>query len=675
MARLVPALLLALTAGWCGTFFGGATAFGSAGFLGLLLLVLFAVGAPWQDPLRLGGLGSPLPLALWAAVALSQVSSPLPRAGRVAVVLLPAFLWLPGVIERCWPWRDERRHGLRAVSAVVGGIAAWAVLDAIAHGGRTAVPLGHHNLLAAWMVTLLPLAWLPALPGREEGPWRWLGWGSAVLAGAAVLASRSWLGAFALALQGTAALILMSRAAPAAASSGKRRWLPALGPLALAALIAIGLPRAGRILSGADPSAQARSVYAEAALEGFQARPLQGWGPGTAPWTSALFLDPRPGVNPWGEAVGEFHSLPLHLLYEIGGAGLLLALLTGLLFCGERWAERAQARDRPLLLAALLGLAGAGVMALGSGALAVTALPVAVAVVAGAALAALPERELDLTFPVRIYALLAGFALFPLVLAQGFYDRAVFLAAADAPARAAAALSRARDLDPEHPLYRMRLALLQAGQMPPGEARRAAARLARDAAEDSGAVPVFWLMAGVLGQTAGEPWAAPVLETACALDPLNALPAWYLSLARPSGEEAARAAGLALLAEPRLLAANAWERRPERLEPALEQVRRWPGVDAGWKEALVAASGRVERRGATGFLQLELDTVPALAPSLHTFRRRPWPAQWPLVEVREAAARRLELPPATTLPATSPAAVEAAGCRPAAGWPSTLITR
>jgi hypothetical protein len=671
MARLIPALLLALTAGWCGTFFGGATAFGSTAFLGLLLLVLFAVGAPWQDPLRLGGLGSPLPLALWVAVALSQVSSPLPRAGRVAVVLLPAFLWLPGVVERCWPWRDERCHGVRSVSAVVAGIAAWGLGDALAHGGRAAMPLGHHNLLAAWMVTLLPLAWLPA---REKGAWRWLGWGSAALAGAAVLASRSWLGALALALQGTAVLVLRVRAAPAAAASPARhrRWLLALGPLTLAALIAIELPRAGRMLSGTDPSAQARSVYAEAAWEGFQARPLQGWGPGTAPWTSALFLDPRPGVNPWGEAVGEFHSLPLHLLYEIGGAGLLLALLTGLLFCGERWAERAQARDRPLLLAALLGLAGAGVMALGSGALAVTALPVAVAVAAGAALAALPERELDLTFPMRIYAVLAGFALFPLVLAHWHYDRAILLAAVEAPERASVALSRARDLDPEHPLYRMRLALLQAGQT---TRDGAIARLARDAAEDSGAVPGFWLMAGVLGQTAGEPWAEPVLETACALDPLNALPAWYLSLARPPGEEAVRAAGLALLAEPRLLAATAWERQPERLAPALEAVRRWPGVDAGWKEALLAAAGSVRRQGPTGFLQLEVDTVPALSPSLHTFRRRPWPALWPLVEVREAAAERLELPPATTLPATSPAAVEAAGCRPAVGWPSTLITR
>ena len=672
MARLVPALLLALTAGWCGTFAGGATAFGSTAFLGLLLLVLFWIGAPWQDPLRLGGLGSPLPLALWAAVALSQLASPLPRAGRIAVVLLPAFLWLPGVVERCWPWQDERRHGLRAVSAVAAAIAAWALTDAVAYGGgRAAMPLGHHNLLAAWLVTLLPLSWLPA---RDKSAWRWLGWGSAALAAAAVLASRSWLGALALALQGTAVLYLLIRST-SKVSGRKRRWLLALAPLALTALIAIALPRAGRMLSGTDSSAQARTVYAEAALEGFAARPLQGWGPGTAAWTSALFLDPRPGVNPWGEAVGELHSLPLHLLYEIGAAGLLLAVLTGLLFVGERWSERAQARDRPLLLAALLGLAGAGVMALGSGALAVTALPVAVAVVAGAALAALPERELDFTFPVRLYAVLAALALFPLVLAHWHYDRAVFAAAGDRPGEASGALSRARDLDPEHPLYRMRLALLQTEET--GDKARLArdARYARDAAEDGGAVASFWLIAGILGQSAGEPWAPSVLETACALDPLDALPAWYLSLALPAGEKAARMGGYALLAEPRLLAATAWEGHPERLPPALEEVRRWRGVDAGWKEALLAASGSVERRGPTGFLQLEIDTVPALALSLHTFRRRPWPTLWPLVEVREAAAHRLDLPPATTLPATSPDAVEAVGCRPVVGLPSTLVTR
>ncbi|HBL30110.1 MAG TPA: hypothetical protein DD490_25010, partial [Acidobacteria bacterium] len=56
MARFAPALLLALSAAWCGTLAGGATAAGSV-TLALALLGLVAWrGTPWRDPLRLGRL-------------------------------------------------------------------------------------------------------------------------------------------------------------------------------------------------------------------------------------------------------------------------------------------------------------------------------------------------------------------------------------------------------------------------------------------------------------------------------------------------------------------------------------------------------------------------------------------------------------------------------------------
>jgi len=38
---------------------------------------------------------------------------------------------------------------------------------------------------------------------------------------------------------------------------------------------------------------------------------------------TAAFLQPVPGVNPWGEAVGELHSLPVQIGYETGATGLL----------------------------------------------------------------------------------------------------------------------------------------------------------------------------------------------------------------------------------------------------------------------------------------------------------------------------------------------------------------
>ena len=81
-------------------------------------------------------------------------------------------------------------------------------------------------------------------------------------------------------------------------------------------------------------------------MRGFTARPILGWGPGSAPWTAAAFLDPVPGVNPWGESVGELHSLPVQLAYELGITGFLLAGGIAILFFVRRIAEREEGRDR-----------------------------------------------------------------------------------------------------------------------------------------------------------------------------------------------------------------------------------------------------------------------------------------------------------------------------------------
>ncbi|HSN86353.1 MAG TPA: hypothetical protein VL025_06315, partial [Thermoanaerobaculia bacterium] len=76
----------------------------------------------------------------------------------------------------------------------------------------------------------------------------------------------------------------------------------------------------------------------------------------------------------------------------------------------------------------------------------------------------------------------------------------------------------------------------------------------------------------------------------------------------------------------------------------------WRKVEDGWREAFLAAlPSPSERHGEAGRLSLEIDTVPDLALSLHTFRRRPFPLQWPLIEVRLAPLERLRIAPATTL--------------------------
>src|SRR5436305_4771854 len=192
MLSLLPARLAALSAVWCGTFSGGATWAGGAAAVALPLVLLVATGSgsgDGGDPLRLGRAGRLLPAALWIAVLASAWASPVPRAGRFAWVLLPAYLALPGAIARCWSTEAARRIGLWALSGVVGGVALLSLAGiAVRHTGRASLPLGHHNLLAAWLVILGPIALLPA---RERGGGRGLGWGSGTVGAAAVVAGQS----------------------------------------------------------------------------------------------------------------------------------------------------------------------------------------------------------------------------------------------------------------------------------------------------------------------------------------------------------------------------------------------------------------------------------------------------------------------------------------------------
>ncbi|MBV8199091.1 MAG: hypothetical protein JOZ15_00565, partial [Acidobacteria bacterium] len=54
---LVPALLAALFAGWCGNLLGGVTASGNVTGLAAVLLLPALCGRPWRDPLRLARAG------------------------------------------------------------------------------------------------------------------------------------------------------------------------------------------------------------------------------------------------------------------------------------------------------------------------------------------------------------------------------------------------------------------------------------------------------------------------------------------------------------------------------------------------------------------------------------------------------------------------------------------
>jgi O-Antigen ligase len=692
---LVPALLAALYAGWCGNLLGGVTAAGSTTALVALLLTLAVFAGPWRDPLRLGGAWRLAPLCLWLAAAASAWLSPVPRAGLAAVALLPAYLSLPGAVARCWEGEAARRLGARGMAAAVALLAGWALIAELGGGesaatadvmagaprgaapglGGTLAPLGHHTLLATWLATLLPVALLPL---REKTAWRWLGAGAGVLGIAGMLVGRSLAGGAAVACEAlVAAAWLAGRGAAAAGGRRFQRRLAVALALLGMALAASQLPRLAHIAARRDVSALARAVYIQAGWQGWRERPWLGWGPGAAPWTAAWFLAPRPGLNPWGEAVGELHSLPVHLAYETGALGLLCVLAVAGAFLGRRWAERRTAVDAGLLAAGCLGVAGAGIAWLGTAAVAVSALPLALAAAAGAALAgggaavarpAAPAGALRREAgapdggagprpapawrngPACVYGLAAAAALLAPQMARWHYDRAVAAGQSGRRPAALSELAAAVRLDPSFPLYRMRLALLHDG----GAGESGAAALAWRAARDGQGVGLLWLAAGILGRAEGEVWAPAALEQSCALDPLSPFPPFYLMASAPGAVAAPRLGARALLAEPRLMAATFWEGREPLFRLALEEVRRWPGVDSGWKLALLAAApSPSSRRGAIVRQELIIDSGGfTQATSLHLFRRLPWLARWQLLRLRESVVGRLSLPPATALRGT-----------------------
>ncbi|MEO8198104.1 MAG: O-antigen ligase family protein [Thermoanaerobaculia bacterium] len=658
---LLPALLLACFAFWSGTF-PGAAAF-PAGPAGQALVLGAALlgAAGWRDPLGLGKAGRWLVGALLVAVALSLWSSPVARAGRVGICLLPAYLLLAPFVARCWSTDRRRAIGLAAWSAVVAATALWAIAEQARQStSRAAMPLGHHNLLAAFLVITLPLV-VPAL--RRRGLARGLAVLALVAGVVALIETRSFLGGAALALLALAGAARFERA---------RHLVLGLALLGLALLV----PRGEAIVRGEDSSAAARQVYLHAGWQGATERPIVGWGPGSTPWTLALHLRPRPGVNPPGEVVGEMHSLPLALAYELGFPGLALAAGVTGLFILRRWRARGAAVDRGLVEAGLAGVAGFLLTALGGAQLSVTALPLAAMLAAGAALAGAraadggspdvlhDERHwrFDLrVVPVWIYAAGALFALVPLARAQAFYERAAKLRVR---AQAAPLVAQAMALDPDFPLYRARWAWSAEA---PADLRAAAAITAARAAQG---VAALWLRAGALALEGGRiDLAREALQRALALDPLSGFAPFHLATLAGDGGERVDCAARALLAEPRLAAASSWRGHDAARRSAIERLEHWPGIDTGWRVEMLKQAQPAALSGDSSpveevDLAAQIDTTPALAVSLHLFRRSAWPADVARIRVERAGVRKMKLPSAASMEESAPVAFPYDRCAP-----------
>ncbi len=245
----------------------------------------------------------------------------------------------------------------------------------------------------------------------------------------------------------------------------------------------------------------------------------------------------------------------------------------------------------------------------------------------------------------------------PLALAERSYDAAV-----ERPQGSPAEplLARALALDPEFPLYQARHAWSSGG---PVEQR---AEEAISAARSAVGVAALWYRAGALAREAGrDDWRKEALRRAMALDPLSGFAPFQLFELSGNLDCAARA----LAAEPRLAAATLWRDLPELRAVALDRLAVWPGLDAGWRRDVVAAA-RAAPPGGGGEVDLaaQMDLTPALAVSLHQFRRRPWPADLARIRVERGAVRALRgLPAAAELPTSLPEAFPRSGCAPPRG--------
>ena len=605
LPSVVPGLLLTLLSCWFGTLPGGATAAGSAFGCAAILVLALIGAADWSDPLRLGRkLGTTLPLALVTATTLSWALSPVGRAGQLGFLLLPAFLLAPAGVARAWRGPRRLQLGLDTVSLAIILIAAWSLVDWLRlETPRAAMPLGHHNLLAGWLVFLLPLAIVGL---RIPGARRWLAATALVVGAGAILATGSMLGVAALAVQGALASL----------------WWPALRlPFASAAALALlsQVPRGLSILMSTDLSAQARLQYLRAAWDGFIERPALGWGPGSTPWMIARFLEPDPAVNPPSQVVGDVHSLPAQLAFEIGLVGLTLGLALWSLFVARRWLAAREASNNPEKLAPVLGLVGGSLFLLGNAPITVLALPVAAVLTCGAALATEPRPAERGPRPRLLFALVyllpVGVLLLPKLVAQLHYDRA---ATAESSVQALEEIERARILDPLFPLYGARKAWLQ-GTIDGIDDD--SARLALLAAESARGVGPLWLTAGFMGLEISADWAFEALSTARSLDPLSPLPPFLMSLSRPTHPEAAQWAAQAVRLEPRLSRTSRFLDSPELRERTMEVLEA-----SGAADLLLPLSNDSTTSTPGAALGLTMDREPALALSLYGFRRRPWPA-------------------------------------------------
>jgi len=335
-----------------------------------LLWVLWALRTP---PGRIGALSGWL-LVLLAVMVLASGFSPVPVAAAKGLAKLVSYLGVYALMRQVLAtapgWWD------RILAALLGGslvssvlairqlygdtseLARWADPNSLADGTiRVYGPLGNPNLLAGYLIPILPLA-LAALLRWRRWTHRLFAATSAALGLTALFLSYSrggWLGL--VGGLGAMALLLTLRQT--------RHWPPLwrrLFPLLLvivgaaALVLAVTQVEALRIrvmslVAGRqDSSNNFRINVWMAALAMIQDRPWLGIGPGNTAFNLIYPLYQQPKFN----ALSAY-SVPLELLVE-GGIPALIAGL-GLLQCSVRQALSQLRGEAALALPALAALA------------------------------------------------------------------------------------------------------------------------------------------------------------------------------------------------------------------------------------------------------------------------------------------------------------------------------
>ena len=216
------------------------------------------------------------------------------------------------------------------------------------------------------------------------------------------------------------------------------------------------------------------------------------------------------------------------------------------------------------------------------------------------------------------------------------------------PEAAVRRLRAAAAADPAFPLYRVRLDSWAA-------------------AEAADGLAPLWLLAGV-DERVDSARRREALERACDLDPLSALaPFELMRLEREGGVAASQPrisvrAARAIVAEPLLLAALAFEGDPDLRAELHREILAWPGLPPGWLAAFEELwFGMDWSNGQQGpprdVLHVDADGRAAVSFSLFAFRRPPWPfsiGAVPLRSHRLEAIAAHDLPAATRLSQTEP---------------------